>query len=148
MSLLDDVSIVVTPNGYKAGTLYGVLPTATLGSEKVTNGDLSNGTVGFTPFNSTIANVSNTLEITNTASYGSAVASVLTTIIGKRYEFTADIKGGTSATALMRAGKNPNGVDLLNVTAFPITSTFVKHTFYFVAKTTKKVKTFIHGQNV
>ena len=27
MSLLDDVSIVVTPNGYKAGTLYGVLPT-------------------------------------------------------------------------------------------------------------------------
>ncbi len=136
MSLLDDVSIVVTPNGYKAGTLYGVLPTATLGSEKITNGDLSNGTVGFTPFNSTIANVSNTLEITNTASYGSAGASVLTTIIGKRYEFTADIKGGTSATALMRAGKNPNGVDLLNVTAFPITSTFVKHTFYFVAKTT------------
>jgi hypothetical protein len=26
MSLLDDVSIVVTPNGYKAGTLYGVIP--------------------------------------------------------------------------------------------------------------------------
>ena len=28
MSLLDDVSIVVTPNGYKAGTLYGVLPSS------------------------------------------------------------------------------------------------------------------------
>ncbi|BAQ93032.1 putative carbohydrate-binding protein [uncultured Mediterranean phage uvMED] len=26
MSLLDDVSIVVTPNGYKAGTLHGVIP--------------------------------------------------------------------------------------------------------------------------
>jgi len=37
MSLLDDVSIVVTPNGYKAGTLYGVLPTATEGSELVTS---------------------------------------------------------------------------------------------------------------
>jgi len=28
MSLLDDVSIVVTPNGYKAGTLYGVIPSS------------------------------------------------------------------------------------------------------------------------
>jgi len=37
MSLLDDVSIVVTPNAYKAGTLYGVLPTATEGSELVTS---------------------------------------------------------------------------------------------------------------
>lgn len=37
MSLLDDVSIVVTPNGYKAGTLYGVLPTATESSELVTS---------------------------------------------------------------------------------------------------------------
>jgi hypothetical protein len=28
MSLLDDVSIVVTPNGYKAGTLYSVIPSS------------------------------------------------------------------------------------------------------------------------
>ena len=41
MSLLDDVSIVVTPNGYKAGTLYGVIPTYTEGSEEVTNGDFA-----------------------------------------------------------------------------------------------------------
>ena len=32
MSLLDDVSIVVTPNGYKAGRLYGVLPVPTVGA--------------------------------------------------------------------------------------------------------------------
>ena len=31
MSLLDDVSIVVTPNGYKAGELYAVVPAATWG---------------------------------------------------------------------------------------------------------------------
>ena len=136
MSLLDDVSIVVTPNGYKAGELYAVIPTFALGSEEVSNGDLSNGTVGFTPFNSTIANVSNTLQITNTASYGSAGADVLTTIVGRRYEFSADVKSGTSTTALMRAGITPNGIDLLNVTAFSITSTFVKHTFYFVATST------------
>ena len=41
MSLLDDVSIVVTPNGYKAGTLYGAIPVPTEGSEEVTNGDFA-----------------------------------------------------------------------------------------------------------
>ena len=33
MSLLDDVSIVVTPNGYKAGELYAVIPVPTDGAE-------------------------------------------------------------------------------------------------------------------
>jgi len=45
MSLLDDVSIVVTPNGYKAGTLYGVLPVPTEGSENVINGNFATQTV-------------------------------------------------------------------------------------------------------
>jgi len=44
MSLLDDVSIVVTPNGYKAGELYAVLPVPTLGAEEVTNGDFATDT--------------------------------------------------------------------------------------------------------
>ena len=47
MSLLDDVSIVVTPNGYKAGELYAVVPEPTEGNELVTNGDFSNGYVGW-----------------------------------------------------------------------------------------------------
>jgi hypothetical protein len=41
MSLLDDVSIVVTPNGYKAGELYAVVPVPTEGSEEITNGDFA-----------------------------------------------------------------------------------------------------------
>ena len=41
MSLLDDVSIVVTPNGYKAGELYAVIPVPTEGAELVTNGDFA-----------------------------------------------------------------------------------------------------------
>jgi len=45
MSLLDDVSIVVTPNGYKAGTLYGVLPTYAEGSEELNNTDFATETV-------------------------------------------------------------------------------------------------------
>ena len=39
MSLLDDVSIVVTPNGYKAGTLFGVIPVPTVGTEEVSDGN-------------------------------------------------------------------------------------------------------------
>ena len=41
MSLLDDVSIVVTPNGYKAGELYAVVPVPTEGAEEVVNGDFA-----------------------------------------------------------------------------------------------------------
>ena len=41
MSLLDDVSIVVTPNGYKAGELYAVVPVPTEGAEQVINGDFA-----------------------------------------------------------------------------------------------------------
>ena len=44
MSLLDDVSIVVTPNGYKAGTLFGVIPVPTVGTEEVVNGDFATDT--------------------------------------------------------------------------------------------------------
>ena len=44
MSLLDDVSIVVTPNGYKAGELYAVVPVPTEGAELVTNGDFATDT--------------------------------------------------------------------------------------------------------
>ena len=53
MSLLDDVSIVVTPNGYKAGELYAVVPVPTEGAELVTNGDFatdSDWTFGGTSF--------------------------------------------------------------------------------------------------
>ena len=49
MSLLDDVSIVVTPNGYKAGELYAVIPVPTEGAEEVTS--FTNGTTyPFTTF--------------------------------------------------------------------------------------------------
>jgi len=49
MSLLDDVSIVVTPNGYKAGTLYGVLPTYAEGIDLVNNGGFDSGSNWSTP---------------------------------------------------------------------------------------------------
>ena len=42
MSLLDDVSIVVTPNGYKAGELYAVVPVPTEGAEEIDDGSFAN----------------------------------------------------------------------------------------------------------
>ena len=47
MSLLDDVSIVVTPNGYKAGELYAVIPVPTEGAEEITNGDFATDLSGW-----------------------------------------------------------------------------------------------------
>ena len=73
MSLLDDVSIVVTPNGYKAGELYAVIPSdgaadmdvtretaatrvdenglvnyaEVLGSDLITNGDFPSNIIGW-----------------------------------------------------------------------------------------------------
>ena len=48
MSLLDDVSIVVTPNGYKAGELYAVIPVPTEGAEEVVDGGFPTPNVNWT----------------------------------------------------------------------------------------------------
>jgi len=77
MSFYEESSIIITPNAYKAGTLYAVVPTSgladmdvtrataatrvdesglvnyALGVEEVTNGDFSNGSTDWTPFGST-----------------------------------------------------------------------------------------------
>ena len=50
MSLLDDVSIVVTPNGYKAGELYAVIPVPTEGTELLTNYDFASDLTGWTGY--------------------------------------------------------------------------------------------------
>ena len=52
MSLLDDVSIVVTPNGYKAGELYAVKPTVAFGSELSPNVDFTSDITGWESYNS------------------------------------------------------------------------------------------------
>jgi len=55
MSLLDDVSIVVTPNGYKAGELYAVVPVPSEGAELLTNGDFASDLTGWTGYGTTSA---------------------------------------------------------------------------------------------
>ncbi len=93
MSLLDDVSIVVTPNGYKAGTLYGVLPTATLGSELLSQSvDLT------TDFVANAGGVIVDLDTFTSAggTFDGLVSSTNTFEIGKRYKLI--ISGNTTSS--------------------------------------------------
>ena len=88
MSLLDDVSIVVTPNGYKAGELYAVIPVPTEGAEEVTNGGFATDTDWTKGTGWTISGGSANSDGANSFSSLSQ-ASVLT--IGKRYKLIVDI---------------------------------------------------------
>ena len=72
MSLLDDVSIVVTPNGYKAGELYAVVPVPTEGAELVTNGDFATDT-DWTKNDWDISNGVATLPTTSTSNLNQAI---------------------------------------------------------------------------
>ena len=104
MSLLDDVSIVVTPNGYKAGTLYGVLPTATLGSDQVINGDFATDTDWTKAANWTI---SGGKVISNGS--GLIYQTGVTYLDDKQYKvtFNADI---TSGNFTVRIGNTSSGI--------------------------------------
>lgn len=133
MSLLDDVSIVVTPNGYKAGELYAVMPVPTEGVELVTNGefttDLSgwdNGGTGTSVWDTGRA------KLTTTGTGYIKPISAITTVVGLRYEFLVTLTG-TGNTANVRAGTSSLGVDLLN-SGWGVTDG--SHIYYFVATST------------
>ena len=94
MSLLDDVSIVVTPNGYKAGELYAVVPVPTEGAEEIVNGDFatdsdwSKGT-GWT--------ISGGSALRSGASSNSSIEQTISIVSGKTYLLSYDrtyISGG------------------------------------------------------
>ena len=96
MSLLDDVSIVVTPNGYKAGELYAVIPVPTEGAELVPSvASIVNAGGG------TITQISgNSYSSTSDGTSGSAVRPKfdLSTTAGKRYKLTITPTGTISGT--------------------------------------------------
>jgi len=90
MSLLDDVSIVVTPNGYKAGELYAVVPVPTEGAEEVTDGDFPVGTTAWTEGAGwDISGGSANSDGSQSAASGFTQSSVFTS--GKRYKLSFNI---------------------------------------------------------
>ena len=121
MSLLDEVSIVVTPNGYKAGELYAVVPVPTEGADLVTDGDFPLPNVNWTIGVFTIAD--NKLHCVSDGTYAYAVQSNVFEV-DKRYKVTFDITSWTSGAIRVRpSGQSPftsiddNGSYTLYITA-------------------------------
>ena len=113
MSLLDDVSIVVTPNAYKAGTLYGVLPVPIEGSELVSNGNFANS--GNWGGSFSIAGG----QLTKTASGLAFQTGVITS--GKKYKIVVDVASLDGTTNIYVGGNNSaaltDGVQTIYITA-------------------------------
>ena len=103
MSLLDDVSIVVTPNGYKAGTLFAVKPTIAYGSELVVNGDFSEGDTGWTI--EAVWTISGGAAHGNGATGSSQELKQAILEVGKTYEFSYEIRNRVSGSVeLLNSG--------------------------------------------
>ena len=110
MSLLDDVSIVVTPNGYKAGELYAVVPVPTEGAELLTNGDFASDLTGWTGYGTRSATGG---VATIGASANSGIYQGILTE-GVRYTVTVNVTSydgvGTAEFA------NNNGINIYTIT--------------------------------
>ena len=91
MSLLDDVSIVVTPNGYKAGELYAVIPVPTLGADVVVDGDFPTPNVNWSLTNTTIETDGAKIDNTIVTGFAGMSQLLLGSISGKQFVLTYDV---------------------------------------------------------
>ena len=113
MSLLDDVSIVVTPNGYKAGELYAVVPVPTEGADVIINGDFDGGTTDWNLGNAVWQQGSGNGEVKltkpssgNAVIYQTGLSFAANTVL--RYRFNiVDYSGLVSVRIDGYSGSNP-----------------------------------------
>ena len=131
MSLLDDVSIVVTPNGYKAGELYAVIPSdgaadmdvtrataATrvdenglvnyaeiLGGEEITDGSFPSGTTAWSDGTGVTLSVGKA-ELLNTPTYSFSLQQVTGLTVGLTYLVSYEIDDYVSGQLRSRLGSN------------------------------------------
>lgn len=76
--------------------------------ELVTNGTFtSNTTTGWTPLNSTLSIVNNTLRVTTTANYGGAYQTFTNLVVGKTYRYKLTGSLVTSNQFIIRVGVPP-----------------------------------------
>ena len=97
MSLLDDVSIVVTPNGYKAGELYAVVPVPTEGAEEVTYPNFTNSDISQWTMSSGRASKSwdaaEFMRLDFSIGNGAALYAVFGQTLNARYKVTMRVRG-------------------------------------------------------
>ena len=173
MSLLDDVSIVVTPNGVKASKLYAVIPSngdadmdvtrataatrvdedglvnyaEVIGSELVTCGDFSCAapTNYWTATNAVISFANNQLTVDDTAGAGgdSRGSQVITTESGKTYRLTFN---RISTTSLFYVGVG-GGTSYNNIFYSSLGTDTGEYTLEFTATSSSSIIAFISGGN-
>jgi hypothetical protein len=103
MSLLDDVSIVVTPNGYKAGELYAVVPEPTEGAEMLSQPvDLQ---TDFTTHSGGVIVDADTFTTSGGSIDGIKKSSFLT--VGTRYKLI--IEGNTTSSGFTMGNFSASG---------------------------------------
>jgi len=123
MSLLDDVSIVVTPNGYKAGELYAVVPVPTEGAEEVTNGDFATNSGWSEGGGATISGGQANIDGDGTSFASITQSNVFTE--GKRYKVTADVIITSGLGLKFQDGANNENIGFATTTG--------SYEFYFIA---------------
>ena len=100
MSLLDDVSIVVTPNGYKAGELYAVVPVPTEGAEEVTNGDFATDSDWVKGTGWAISG--GTANCDGSQSGNTDLTQIIATSVGKQYKITYTVSNYSAGSIKIR----------------------------------------------
>ena len=123
MSLLDDVSIVVTPNGYKAGELYAVVPVPSEGAEEVTNGDFATDSDWSKGGGATISGGQANIDGDGTSFASITQSNVFTE--GKRYKVTADVIITSGLGLKFQDGANNENIGFATTTG--------SYEFYFIA---------------
>ena len=100
MSLLDDVSLMITPNGVSKNVLFGVLPEPTFSYEKI---DLTTGSVGAGEWGTaSTSGIAKTSGATETSYYNTGF--IVTT--GKTYKvsFTLSSYSGSNTMGFSTLG--------------------------------------------
>jgi len=125
MSLLDDVSIVVTPNGYKAERLYAVIPTNALGSEKITG--FTNGTTY--PFDTFTTSGNNITSAIVSSAFAGAVSNSISVTSGEIYKVTFDYtkNSGDDLRVVFSSSVNGAGTQISNNELISASGTYTKY---------------------
>jgi len=107
MSLFDDASLVLIPDGAKDGRLYSIRPVEELGNEEVTNGNFSNGTNNWS-FGSAFSVVNGKAYYNDSASGNQIYQSGFSFDTSKRYRVSFDISGDGNALIWIGNGSGTN----------------------------------------